>query len=466
MDWIETLSKREAGVIEALGTFLRTGNQGYEAIPPGLRNEFFYKDMNANIVHPNLLWKEWGYDSSDMMEDLWLEKIHHEDRESLHKAYIKYASNPEMGLSQSIFRICDAAGRYHWVLSSSTALKRFQSGDLDRFIGRDVDIGSRIEKEEALRRHTELVEDRAARDRALVEAAGQIAGVTDEDALLSAVNKAALEILKLENFRLVAVKNNSACALLGPDLPSCLTGDRFYQASREARGQAFSLQSENNSNSTFISWPLGDLNDSFGLAVFEPREGSNIDTDHLMGFLAPLVYRAWQQVEILRTLKQDATTDPLTGAWNRRAFLHPASNNIREGIRKNLSSSVVILDIDHFKHINDEHGHSFGDKVLKYVTQGLQETLRGGDMLCRWGGEEFTIFLEQTGRSRILHIAERIRAAASNRCRSLAVNIILSAGCRTIQAENPESLETAISIADEALLKAKRSGRNRVIIAD
>ena len=161
-----------------------------------------------------------------------------------------------------------------------------------------------------------------------------------------------------------------------------------------------------------------------------------------------------------------AFTDPLTGAFNRRTFLELAEKEIARTRRAIGSLSLMMLDVDHFKQINDRNGHLAGDEVLKRVVSVVMMALRKEDMLVRYGGEEFCILLPNTAIDRAMIMAERTRDAieqAHFMFNERTLRVTVSIGVATLSSEGSEGVETLVSRADEALYSAKRAGRNRVV---
>ncbi|MHB1143596.1 MAG: sensor domain-containing diguanylate cyclase [Thiobacillus sp.] len=159
-----------------------------------------------------------------------------------------------------------------------------------------------------------------------------------------------------------------------------------------------------------------------------------------------------------------AKLDPLTGLNNRRAFYDRTNSLWSQAIRYRHDTSVMLLDIDRFKQINDVHGHAHGDDVLKATAGILKQSIRQGDVLARWGGEEFIVFLPETGRQEAMALAERLRAGiADMRVAGEAGEIAVTASFGIAQQERSHvTLDALIAAADECLYQAKEQGRNRV----
>lgn len=159
-----------------------------------------------------------------------------------------------------------------------------------------------------------------------------------------------------------------------------------------------------------------------------------------------------------------AQLDPLTGLNNRRAFYDKTSALWSQAVRHGHATAVMLLDIDRFKQINDAHGHAHGDDVLKAVTQVLKASIREEDVPARWGGEEFIVFLPETGREEGMALAERLRTLiAALRIPAETGEIALTASFGVAEVEEHHyTLDALIAAADECLYQAKQQGRNQV----
>lgn len=164
-----------------------------------------------------------------------------------------------------------------------------------------------------------------------------------------------------------------------------------------------------------------------------------------------------------------ATTDSLTGVYNRRTFKELAEPYLSRSRRVREPVSVLMLDLDHFKRVNDTYGHLAGDEVLGAFAKLVQSCLRKEDLLARYGGEEFVVLLPGTPASAAAALAERIRdkvALAPLRAAGHDVPITVSVGVTSEIGPKLPSLEAMLGRADEALYQAKAEGRNRVIALD
>ncbi|HEX8573887.1 MAG TPA: diguanylate cyclase [Allosphingosinicella sp.] len=171
--------------------------------------------------------------------------------------------------------------------------------------------------------------------------------------------------------------------------------------------------------------------------------------------------------EATAELRRIATTDPLTGLWNRRHLLERIEAEIGRSRRGGRPLCVAIIDVDHFKRVNDEHGHPAGDEVLRVLAGLLKEAVRSSDVVGRIGGEEFAILMPETDRAQAKLVCERLRDSVARTpvrlASGTALTVTLSTGIALLAGgEAPEAL---ISRADSALYGAKADGRNCVKLA-
>lgn len=164
----------------------------------------------------------------------------------------------------------------------------------------------------------------------------------------------------------------------------------------------------------------------------------------------------------IKQLKDMAIHDTLTGLKNRRYFAHIFHDECARSQRNSEPLSVLFLDIDHFKQVNDNHGHHFGDVVLKQLGSFLSNHCRAYDTAVRWGGEEFLILLSSADEQIAANFAERLRLGiASELSEALSLPVTVSIGLAQYQQD--DTLESITDRADQALYHAKATGRNRVV---
>jgi len=167
-------------------------------------------------------------------------------------------------------------------------------------------------------------------------------------------------------------------------------------------------------------------------------------------------------------LRDQTIRDGLTGLYNHRHFQEMLHHEFLLGRRHNSDLACLMLDLDHFKEVNDTYGHPFGDHVLAGTATLILNETRITDTVARYGGEEFAILLPNTDQPGALAIAERIRDKAENylhRQRDIARIVTISVGLATIATHQPEKPDQLLALADQALYEAKTAGRNRVMVA-
>ena len=184
----------------------------------------------------------------------------------------------------------------------------------------------------------------------------------------------------------------------------------------------------------------------------------------------------WNMVMRLHAAKEElrrqATTDHLTGAYNRRYLMERLSEDVIQAQRYKASFSMILIDLDHFKDVNDTHGHDAGDAVLKRVTEDLQNLIRRTDILGRWGGEEFLILLSHTHEKDATVAAQNWLQEIRSRPVSLpsgkSITVAFSAGVVSYDGSDGDeqvekTIERLVAVADERLYKVKAAGRNGVM---
>jgi len=163
---------------------------------------------------------------------------------------------------------------------------------------------------------------------------------------------------------------------------------------------------------------------------------------------------------------QLAQKDPLTGICNRAALDEMLQRELSHALRKDTALSLLVLDIDHFKNINDRYGHIVGDCALKAIANMVNTCKRDGDLLFRYGGEEFVVLMRDTDLTGAHLLAERIRTyIADNSCNCSGAELNVTASIGVSELQQHDSPVSMFSRADQALYRAKKSGRNQVCIA-
>ena len=163
-------------------------------------------------------------------------------------------------------------------------------------------------------------------------------------------------------------------------------------------------------------------------------------------------------------LRNQALRDPLTGLYNRRYMEDCLQRFVRLADRENREVSVVMVDLDHFKALNDKHGHAFGDSVLRDTAMTIVGALRETDIVCRYGGEELVVILPDCNLDRAADKAELLRVRIAALGETHAAEISASFGVASVPYTSSGVMDL-LAAADSALYRAKQAGRNRVATA-
>jgi diguanylate cyclase (GGDEF)-like protein len=231
-----------------------------------------------------------------------------------------------------------------------------------------------------------------------------------------------------------------------------------------------------------LTCPLAAAGKPVGLMVFSSKEPNTYDEDHramlehIAEHVATILERSrlyerlgelnWQLRIAKDALEYQATHDGLTRLYNRSAILDTAEQEMERAGRRGRPITIVMCDIDHFKAINDAHGHLVGDRVLQAVADRLKEALRSYETVGRYGGEEFLITLYDCDAEGAPHAMERLRTAVGGEgieTTKGVVNVSISLGAAAGNG-NEADLDTFIRLADEAMYEAKEAGRDRYAV--
>jgi diguanylate cyclase (GGDEF)-like protein/PAS domain S-box-containing protein len=186
------------------------------------------------------------------------------------------------------------------------------------------------------------------------------------------------------------------------------------------------------------------------------------DTElHLLQIAATVIGAALARRALETRLRYEANHDTLTGVFNRRWFQNVLDHEIRQSERYQREFALILFDIDHFKWVNDQHGHHAGDRVLCQLVELITQRIRSSDVLARWGGEEFILLLPETSRDNARRIAEMLRCAVEQENFKIIKGLTISLGITYY--ETGDKATPIIRRADAALYAAKHQGRNRSI---
>jgi diguanylate cyclase (GGDEF)-like protein/PAS domain S-box-containing protein len=287
------------------------------------------------------------------------------------------------------------------------------------------------------------------------------------DALQTIIHSSPLAILALDPEDRVTMWNPAAEAMFGwpdkqvlgqvnPTVPENKVKE--YEALRQAtlNGMAFSNLDTLRMKKDGAQFPV-----SVSVAPLRGQQSQVIGRLHIIA-------DSTERKKLQEELRQQATTDELTKVSNRRYFIELANSEIKRALRLRRPPSVALIDIDHFKQINDTYGHAAGDQALVGFTQICQRQIRQIDVFARFGGDEFVVLLPETNQEQAYEVIERIRSTLMAQPLELdgkPVPITISSGIASLSSDQ-ESFEMLLNQADQALYHAKELGRNKVVRSD
>ncbi|MGQ9509952.1 MAG: sensor domain-containing diguanylate cyclase [Thermodesulfobacteriota bacterium] len=220
---------------------------------------------------------------------------------------------------------------------------------------------------------------------------------------------------------------------------------------------------------SYLTLPLTIEEEILGCVSLNSDQSNAFDAEDLqffsvIGYQMAATLKHFQRFSSIKTI---AIYDPLTNLYNRRYFEERLMGEAQRAFHGGSSLSLIMVDIDHFKKINDTFGHTEGDKILQEVATLLKNSVRKKDTVARYGGEEFVIILPEAGLDEANMIAERIRRLIEKTSFTIGrvqMNITVSLGISNFPTHHVKTKEELVRMADQALYEAKRGGRNRVCL--
>ncbi|SDB32111.1 PAS domain S-box-containing protein/diguanylate cyclase (GGDEF) domain-containing protein [Desulfonatronum thiosulfatophilum] len=412
---------------------LRRTREQFELAVLGSNDGIWDWNLRDNSLFLSPRWKEQlGYEDKELSSEfnVFYSRLHPEDVPRLDD-YLKRYLKGEVEMFEIEFRMLHREGGYRWILSRGTAFRDEKNLPF-RMAGSHTDITDRKAAEQALKEKSEELERYFTTSLDLL----CIANTKGEFIRLNP------EWEKVLGYSLTELEGRNFFDFVHPDDME----DTVAAVSRlDAQEQVLNFENRYRRKDGSYSW--------IEWRAF-PRNGT-------IYAVARDITRRKADEEKLNRL---ATTDSLTGLCNRRAFMQTLETELGRYRRYGKHASLLMLDLDHFKTINDTHGHAGGDEVLRYFAMLLQETVRETDLPGRLGGEEFAVLLPETKVSSALVIAERLLRKVRETVvwtHAGTASFTVSIGLGVMQPEDstPDSL---LARADAALYRAKDNGRDRV----
>lgn len=318
-----------------------------------------------------------------------------------------------------------------------------------------------------LRRRMDELEAERVRLRAAIRRIGEsFAANLDREGLLEIVAQAAADGVRADAARAwISVAGRDEVATAGQ--VSVFEGI-FARAEAQLAASGDGLLSESGQHAMAVAMRGEGL---YGTVTVARRNGAFTAADaELVAYLSGQATVSLENVGRHEEAEREALTDPLTGLANRRRFDDLLAGVVARARPEGQPVSLLALDLDHFKQVNDQYGHQAGDAVLRGVAWVLRECVRGIDTPARLGGEEFAVILPGTDPEGAWILAERLRAAIEELRTAVGsdgeeIRVTVSIGTSTLSGTTVEAARLAL-LADEALYRAKRTGRNKTVTAD
>jgi len=278
-----------------------------------------------------------------------------------------------------------------------------------------------------------------------------LVGLLDDYDVIDATNgKDALEILQEEKVNLILLD------IMMPDMDGYEVCQKLKSNSITKDIPVIFITAKSDEDSIEKAYEVGGID--YVIKPFRPKE------------LLARVNRELKLQDLQTELKLLASTDPMTKLYNRRFFTTMSEHSLDLAKRDKKALSVIMIDIDKFKNVNDTYGHKVGDNVIIHLASIFILDQRKSDIVCRYGGEEFVFLLPNTTLDGTYQVAQKIRKDVESSTINLPSNKILkytiSLGISQVDVENEENIELALKRADDALYRAKESGRNKVVLQD
>jgi diguanylate cyclase (GGDEF)-like protein/PAS domain S-box-containing protein len=392
--------------------------------------------------------------------------IHPDDLKLAQKNLNRHLANPEHAYDQ-VVRYQHKNGSIVWLRCRGMAIRN-NIGKVTRMLGAYNDVTRQMEVEERFKNNLKAIDELYASTKVALD---------ESESLFASIPDA---ILQVDEQGYIVKFNNEAVKLFG------YNDSEFGQLNVDQL-VPMKYRSEHGSHrANYLSHPeirpMGKTRK--GIVAINKKQQeipveirlSTVQTRYGVNTIA-IIHNVTEQTRLIQSLEEtiehnhrlwsETITDPLTQLYNRRYFEDVSIREFNNSIRHDALMSVMLIDIDHFKVVNDTHGHQAGDIVLKKLADQLKKLVRVGDTLARIGGEEFCILLPTTSALAAVVLAERMRQKIAKIqceiCDDKTLNISVSIGVAEIQADD-SNFNSALNRADKALYDAKHQGRNRVVV--
>ena len=409
-----------------------------------------------------------------------LDHIHPEDRAKVNRA-IDQALEGGLEFWSREYRFRRKDETYADIMDRGYIL-RDDMGKPYRMIGAMMDITERKQDEETIRYQNEMLSN-------LHKITLDLLRYREIDQLLNVLVKLSAKFLDAQYAEILLVEGEMMVVKTATQNQPRSIGERVGRGDAVLSWQAFDTREPavlsdyanwSNRQAMYDNFPLHAvadfpiLNDERCLGVLslgrnKPDYEFNLDQIQFGRLFANLAALVLNNAQLREALREQSIRDPLTGLYNRRYMEEVLQQQLSRVTRQLHPLGIIMIDIDHFKDFNDTHGHAAGDALLRELGRFLQSHIRGEDIACRYGGEEFILIMPDASLEAARQRAELLRQEARQlRLRDAGQSqeaITLSAGV-AIYPQHGRTIETVLRAADDALYRAKQEGRDRVIVAE
>jgi diguanylate cyclase (GGDEF)-like protein/PAS domain S-box-containing protein len=462
---------------------LRTSEERFRLVSWATKDAVWDWDLKTNQV-------EWGAGLQKIFHyppeithtdsNWWLEHIHPEDRDRVSRSMNQALQNSLEFWSKE-YRFQRADETYASIMDRGYIIQN-GTGKPSRVIGAMLDITERRQAEETIRHQNEMLSSlhnitlNLLRHReisqllnALVEFSTAFLDAPYAEIMLAVGDKLVIKAVTQNQQSLIGQRLGRQAAVLSWQAfdthePAVLS-DYANWPQRQVVYNEFSLHA-------VADFPILNDDQCLGvLALGRDKAGYEFTTDQIQfgRFFANLTALVLNNAQLREALQEQSIRDPLTGLFNRRYMEETLRREVQRVTRQLHPLGIIMIDIDHFKHFNDTHGHTVGDMLLQNLGQFLQSHVRGEDVACRYGGEEFILILPntslETARERAEHLRQEAKRLQVQDNSHAPQGITLSLGI-AIYPEHGRTMQAALRAADAALYRAKQEGRDRVVVAD
>jgi diguanylate cyclase (GGDEF)-like protein len=441
--------------------------------------------ISGEILPSELLTSHYDFFSSK--GKIFLNNIHSDDLNRIRKSRNDIMKGDISEFSE-IYRVLQGEDSYLWISTVGQIVKRDEEGKPTLVVGAHSDITELKETEEKLRRSIEQEKKRSEELVTLREIMSEIGSTLDTKETIKKSIKQLKRVIPYETCSLQFLEGDALHVRGGEGFSNMeevlkltfpfpakdsLSTRTIQEKTPYMAGNLlveFPSFIQPSPTRTIYSWlgiPLVTRGVVTGILALDGYSKNQFNNHHLelAKIIGDHISIALENAMLHEKAYKEAMEDSLTGLANRRRMELEGRLIFERAARKNCSLSFVMLDIDYFKKVNDNHGHDKGDIVLKTISRISQECLRAASFLARYGGEEFILILPETTSNEAFEAVERIRKDVGNHFfKEINGKITLSAGIFTGIPLPNETMSSFVIKADEALYKAKESGRNRTVL--